>query len=274
MRAFLEIFKFECRFQAKSPLYLAVAALFFLVHFLTARKLGIDIGIGANADVDAIPLNAAVAIIQNELVLSLFAIFPAVAIVAAAITRDHERNTAQLFYVRPIREPSYVLGRLAGALVFALAASLAGVLGGLVALTAPGADPARLGPFAAAPWWFAIGAVAVPNTVILGTLAFSAAAAARSMGAAFCVAIVLPLLPLVALGHVGPDGAGWLALADPFGLLAIVDVTRYWTGGELASDLPGGVLLVNRALWMGVAAAAVLAMLARYRFVVQRAPAR
>ena len=128
MRAFLEIFRFECRMQARSPLYIAVAVLFFLIHFLTARKLGINIGIGANQDAATIPVNAAVAIIQNELVLSLFAIFPAVAIVAAAITRDHERTMAELFFVRPIREPSYVLGRFAGGLAFALLASLAGVL--------------------------------------------------------------------------------------------------------------------------------------------------
>ena len=274
MRAFLEIFRFECRFQVKSPLYIAVAVLFFLTHFLTARKLGIDIGIGANADAATIPLNAAVAIIQNELVLSLFAIFPAVAIVAAAITRDYERLMAELFFVRPIREPSYVLGRFAGGLAFALLASLAGVLGGLVALAAPGVDPARLGAFAAAPWWFVVGAVAVPNTIIVAALAFSAAAAARSIAAAFCVAIVLPLIPLVAQGYLDPDGGGWLPLVDPFGLLAVVDVTRYWTGAELASDLPGGVLFVNRALWLGVAAAAMVATLVRYRFVVQRTAPR
>jgi ABC-type transport system involved in multi-copper enzyme maturation permease subunit len=274
MRAFLEIFRFECRFQAKSPLYIALSILFFLVHFLTARKLGINIGIGANQDTATIPLNAAVAIIQNELVLSLFAIFPAVVIVAAAITRDHERATAELFFVRPIREPSYVLGRFTGALVFALLASLAGVLGALVSLSAPGVDPESLQPFAAAPWWFVLGAVVVPNTLIVAALAFSAAAAARSIAAAFCVAIVLPLIPFVSQGYLGPDGAGWLALVDPFGVLAIADVTRFWTGAELASDLPGGVLWTNRALWLCISAAALLALLARYRFVVQRTPLR
>jgi ABC-2 type transport system permease protein len=274
MRAFLEIFRFECRFQLKSPLYIAVSVLFFLIHFLTARKLGINIGIGANQDAATIPVNAAVAIIQNELVLSLFAIFPAVAIAAAAITRDHERRMAELFFVRPIKEPSYVLGRFAGGLVFAVIASLAGVLGGLVSLTAPGIDPARLAPFAAAPWWFVIGAVAVPNTIIVAALAFSAAAAARSIAAAFCVAIVLPLIPLVAQGYLNPGNAGWLPLMDPFGLLAIVDVTRFWTGAELATDLPGSALLVNRALWLGLAGAALLATLVQYRFVVQRTPPR
>jgi ABC-2 type transport system permease protein len=274
MRAFLEILRFECRLQSKSPLYLALAALFFLIHFLTARKLGINIGIGANQDAAAIPVNAAVAIIQNELVLSLFAIFPAVAIAAAAITRDHERTMAELFFVRPIREPSYLLGRFAGGVAFALLASLAGVLGGLISLTAPGIDPSRLAPFAAAPWLFVVGAVAVPNTIIVAALAFSAAAAARSIAAAFCVAIVLPLVPLVAQGYMAPGGGGWLPLVDPFGLLAIVDVTRYWTGAELATDLPGGVLLVNRVLWLGLAGAALLATLVRYRFVVQRTPPR
>jgi ABC-type transport system involved in multi-copper enzyme maturation permease subunit len=274
MRAFIEIFRFECRYQLKSPLYIAVSVLFFLIHFLTARKLGINIGIGANQDSATIPLNAAVAIIQNELVLSLFALFPAVAIVAATITRDHERTMAELFFARPIREPSYVLGRFAGGLAFAVLASLAGVLGGLISLTAPGIDPVRLGPFAAAPWWFVVYAVAVPNTIIAAALVFSAAAAARSIAAGFCAVLVLTLMPFLTRAFIGPDGPGLLALLDPFGSLAIVDVTRFWTGAELATDLPGGVLFLNRALWLGMAAAALLATLARYRFVVQRRPLR
>ncbi|MGE3511007.1 MAG: hypothetical protein AB7N65_19220 [Vicinamibacterales bacterium] len=270
MRAFIDIVLFECRAQATSPLYIAVAVLFFVIHLLTARKLGISIGIGANQDAATIPLNAAVAIIQNELVLSVFAIFPAVAIVSAAITRDYERRMAELFFVLPIRESSYVLGRFAGGLVFALLASLAGVLGGLVALTAPGIDPVRVGPFAAAPWWFVVCAVAVPNTIITAALVFSVAAVARSIAAASCAAIVLALLPFVAQGWVGLEGPGRLALVDPFGLLAIVDVTRFWTGAELATDLPAGMLLANRALWLGVAALALCVAVARYRFVVQR----
>ncbi len=270
MRAFLEILRFECRLQARSPLYLAAAVLSFALHFLTARKLGIDVGFGAAADAAAIPLNAAVAILQNELVLSLFALFPAVAIVAAAITRDHERATAELFFVRPIRAPSYVLGRFAGGLLFALLASLVGVLGGLVSLSAPGIDPASLQPFAAAPWWFVVAAVAVPNTVIVAALAFSAAAATRSIAGAFCVALVLPLVPVAAQGFIGPYGPGWVALVDPFGLLAIVDITRFWTGAELATDLPGGVLWTNRALWLGLSALSLLGVLARYRFVAVR----
>jgi ABC-type transport system involved in multi-copper enzyme maturation permease subunit len=270
MRAFLEIFRFECRMQVRSPLFIALVALFVVIHFLTARKVGIDIGIGAARDAAGLPLNAALAIIQNELVLSLFAIFPAVAIVAAAITRDHERITAELFFVRPIRAPSYVLGRFMGGLVFALLVSLAGVAGGLIALTAPGVDPERLVPFAAAPWWFVLVALVVPNTLIVAALAFSAAAAARSIAAAFCVALVLPLVPVIAVSYIGIDGAGWLTLLDPFGAIAMLDVTRYWTGAELASELPGGSVWVNRALWLGVAAAALLATLARYRFVVQR----
>lgn len=274
MRAFIEILRFECRVQATSPVFMAVAVLFFLMHFLTARKLGISIGIGANEDAATIPLNAAVAIIQNELVLSLLTIFPAVAIVSAAMTRDHERTMAELFFVRPIRESSYVLGRFAGGLAFALLASLAGVLGGLVALTAPGIDPVRVGPFAAAPWWFVVGAVAVPNTIITAAVVFSAAAAARSIAAASCAAIVLALLPFVAQGWVGVEGPGWLALVDPFGLLAVVDVTGSWTGAELATDLPGGMLLVNRALWLGVATLALLVTVARYRFTVRRRVAR
>ena len=228
MRALVEIFKFELRFQGSSPAWMAAAALFFTVHFLAARKTGISIGFGPTADAGNLNLNAALAIIQTEFVLSVLILFPAAALVATAITRDHEKRTVELMFVRPIRERSYVLGRFAGGLTLALLASLAGLAGTLAGHLAPGLDPQRVGGFTAAPYWFALAAAVVPNTFIVAALLFSAAAFARSIAGAFAATLALVVLSGVAGSFAGrPDNLGWAALVDPFGLIATVESTRY-----------------------------------------------
>ncbi len=58
---------------------------------------------------------------------------------------------------------------------------------------------------------------------------------------------------------VGPDCRGTAALADPSGLRALAEATRYWSVQErnsLPVPLEGGLLL-NRLLWLGVALSAM-----------------
>jgi ABC-2 type transport system permease protein len=274
MRAFAEIFRFELRFQARSPVWIAAAALFFAIHFLAARKAGINIGVGPLADAETLNLNAALAIVQTEFLLSILLLFPAAALVATAITRDYELRTAELMFVRPIREPSYVLGRFCGGLAVAMVAALAGLAGTIASHLAPGLDPLRMGELAAAPYAFALVAGVLPNTFIIAALLSSGAALTRSIAGAFAAMILLFVVFALAQGLVGADTIRFAALLDPFGFIATAESTRYWTLAEVTTRLPGGLISVNRALWMGIAFAALAATLARYRFAVRRAPLR
>lgn len=268
MSALFEILRFELRLQWRSPLFIALLGFVALLHFLAARKIGLDIGLGAAADLVAVDLNAAVAILHNELVLSLLLVFPAVALAATAITRDVEWRTAEQFYGLPIRPGAYAAGRFGGALVMILLLAGLGVLVALVSLLLPGADPARMGSFAIAPWLYALGIIIVPNTVIATGLVFAAAAAWRSLSAGFAVALALPLVPLIGQSWMGEGSSPWLALMDPFGALSIAQVTRYWDGRELVEQLPAGLLLINRALWLAITAAVLALTFTRFRFVL------
>jgi ABC-type transport system involved in multi-copper enzyme maturation permease subunit len=270
MRAFREIFRFEWRLQARSPLAIVTAAVFFAIHFFAARKMGVSIGMGPTADAENLNLNAAIAIVQNEFTLGAFMLFPAIALVATAITRDHERAMTELMFVRPIRERSYVLGHFAGGLTFALLVALFGILGTLAGHLVPGLDPERMGELVAAPYWFAFLTGAVPNTFITAALLFSAAAATRSIAGAFTATILLMVLTGVAAARFAAGDAPWAALLDPFGLIATVESTQYWTLNELTTELPGGSIWWNRALWVGIALAALAATSARYRFSLRR----
>jgi ABC-2 type transport system permease protein len=266
MRALGEIFRFEIRFQARSVLFIALLGCMTFIHFCAARKWGIDIGVGAARDAASLELNSAVAVVQNELALSLFSVFPALALAATAITRDHEHGTAELFYTRPFRPASFFAGRFGGALVLALLVSVAGVLASLVSLLAPGVEAWRLMPFRAAPWLYTLNVIVIPNTIIVATLIFAAAAWARSITAAYCVALILPLIPIMGMVYGRQSGFGWFAYADPFGAAALDSVTRFWSRQELVSQLPGGVVLLNRILWLAISGVVLALSVARFRF--------
>ena len=65
---FLEIVRFECRQQVKSPLFVVVAASFFALAFLGMASENVTIGGGT----DNLQLNASYAIIQSHAVLGIF----------------------------------------------------------------------------------------------------------------------------------------------------------------------------------------------------------
>lgn len=275
LRAFTEIFRFELRFQALSPVWMASAALLFTLHFLAARRAGIDIGVGPLADADHLPLNAAVGILEIELILSVLLLFPGAALVATAITRDYELRTAELMFVRPIREASYVLGRFCGGLMIAVTAALAGFAGLVAGHVAPGLDPERLHEMAAAPYLYALAIGVLPNTLIIAALLSSGAALTRSIAGAFAATVALFVLYGIAQAlSLFPDTIRSAALLDPFGLAATVETTQYWTLAEIEERLPGGTLLVNRALWLCIAGTAFAVTLARYRFALRRSSFR
>jgi ABC-type transport system involved in multi-copper enzyme maturation permease subunit len=263
MAAFLEIVRFECRYQLRSPLFGTVAAVFFLVHLATGLRAGINIGLQA-VDASLLALNAAYSIIQNEAVLSVFGMFPALVFVAAAITRDHEHRTAESHFAAPITERALYFGRFVGGLLAALSVGIAGLAGTLAALSMPWLDPEQLGPFSLAPYTFSLVAIVLPNTLIVCALFYGAAALTRSMGVTFSALLVF-LAAVLGLG-LDPDLPEFTAVLEPTGVSAIIAETRYWTAAQLASDIPGGWVWVNRVVWVGVALTVLLVSGWAYRF--------
>ncbi|MCI0351846.1 MAG: hypothetical protein L0Z53_20695, partial [Acidobacteriales bacterium] len=61
------------------------------------------------------------------------------------------------------------------------------------------------------------------------------------------------------------ENGAWAALADPLARLTVAAETHYWTIAELNTNLPLGLLLQNRVLWLTVALLALLLVLLRFR---------
>ena len=84
MRSVRDILRFELRQQCGSPMFGALALLFFAAHLLTISQTGIHL-----SDNELIAYNSSYLIFQTELVLGVFGMLPALVFVVNAATRDH-----------------------------------------------------------------------------------------------------------------------------------------------------------------------------------------
>ena len=261
---FLQIFRFECRHQLRSPLFAIVAGLWFLIAFLVTGTESVSVGgVGTN-----INLNANFAILQIQYTLTILGMFPAVAFVAGAITRDYETKTAEMFFATGVSERSYLFGRFAGGTLFACLVGIAALLGTLLGTLMPWLDQERLGPLTLTPYLFSIWAIIVPNLFVISALFFSVAALTRSMMAAYVAALGFMITFIVVANATDQEMLHVLALGEPFGIVAFGEITRYWTVFDRNFGMPEvtDTLLYNRAIWLGISVLVLGLTALRYRF--------
>ncbi len=103
---FPEIFRFECRHQLGSPLFIATALIFFAFAFLGMASEQVNIG----NTVDNLNLNAPYTIIETQFVLSIVAMFAVVAFIALPLTRDIDMKTQETFAATGIGRLPFLFG--------------------------------------------------------------------------------------------------------------------------------------------------------------------
>lgn len=268
----LEVFKFECRYQLRSPLFLVLAVVFFLLAFFLMASDDIQLG-GVSGSLN---YNAAWTIVFTQFFFSLIGMMAAIAIVSQAITRDYELKTAEILFATGVSEKGFLLGRFCSASLFGVLVGLAALLGTFVGTLMPWLDPEKLGAFAIAPYLYAAFVVTIPNLLFTSALFFTLAALTRSMLAAFTGAVGFIVLYAIVGAMADPQQIELLSMLDPFGSTAFADVSRYWTVFERNAQLVPieGNLLVNRLLWAGIGLAALGFTLWRYHFSLNPSPFR
>ena len=99
--------------------------------------------------------------------------------------------------------------------------------------------------------------VVAPNLLVFSAFSFCVAALARSALPSFAMALAFIVAGLIVNNPSLADGRAWLMLLDPFGGVAVEQLTRYWTVAELNTIAPTALLAPNRLLWLGLAALAL-----------------
>lgn len=250
---FASIVAFEWRLQLRSPVFWVGSLIFFLLSFGSVTVDTIQIGSRGN-----IFVNAPFAIVQTMGIMSLFAIFVVVAMVAGTVIRDDETGFAPILRSTRLTRGAYLGGRFVGSVAAALlvmaSIPLAIALGALM----PWLDVEKVGPFVLWHYLYALFVFALPTLVIMAAAFFALATATRSlMWTYVCAVLMLVLFSVTRVWLRDLQHDTVAALADPFGLSALAITTKYWTASERNSLLPplGGLLLANRVLWLGVGAA-------------------
>ncbi|NOT60034.1 MAG: ABC transporter permease subunit, partial [Acidobacteria bacterium] len=142
---------------------------------------------------------------------------------------------------------------------------LACLLGALLGTFMPWLDQERIAPFSLLPYAYIFGVIILPGTLVLCAIFFSVAALTRSFALTFAAALAFFVAEVLLNLYATPENGALAALADPSGRLAVMEETCYWTAIELNANLPWGLVLQNRLLWLTVALAALLLTLWRFR---------
>ena len=142
-------------------------------------------------------------------------------------------------------------------------------LGAWVGTLMPWLDKTRLGPQMVAAYFQPYFINVLPNLLFLTAIFFALAALSRKMLPVY-VASVLVLIGYFAVRQISGTAltvSVRAALADPLGGSAIDRITRYWTPFQRNTQLIPlqGILLANRALWLGVGAIFLVAHLREVR---------
>ncbi len=241
------IFWFEVKYHLRSPVFYLGALFFSIFVFLWGTEDGGGLAVGK------IKLNAPLVTLQVLQTGTFFVLFSMVAFVGSAAVRDFDRRTSELFLSKPVSAFDYLTGRFAGTL------ALCGLIYAIASVTLavsssmPWVDPQRVGPFALAPYVFAMTVLVLPTLFGLGATFYALASWSRSSLVTALGVVGFFALHAVAQVLTSDLDSQWVAqLLDPFGREALLGATRYWTVSEINGALPPvrGPLLYNRLLWV------------------------
>jgi len=254
-----EVFRFEVEYRVRQPSTWVYALVLFGIPFLLMHAIN-----GSSQY-----LNAPVMVMQASAILGSIGMLVTAGIFGDAASRDVQTRMHSLFYTFPIREAHYLGGRFLGGLLVNAILVMGVPLGLLVASLMPYMSAGKFGPVQLDAYVQTYVLILLPNVIIIGAFMFAAAALTRQALATYLGGLALFLLGALAAEFTTALGSATLeALLGPFGGGAISLTTKLWTPAEQNSRLIGWptVMLLNRALWIGIAALAFALLVARFRF--------
>ena len=248
-----KIAAFEIRYQLRSPLFIVGFLIFFLLAFGSVTVDQIQIGGRGNVNV-----NSPFAILQTLAIMNVFALFVVTAFVANVVIRDDETGFAPILRATQVTKFDYLVGRFIGAILVAFLVMASVPLAILIGSWMPWLDQEKLGPLVISHYVYALFLFGLPTILVMGAGFFSLATATRSMMWTYVGVIaflVLFITSRVLLRDPAFDTIS--ALADPFAIGALNQVTKYWTASDRNTMLPAmsGLLLYNRLIWLALALA-------------------
>jgi len=247
---FGKIASFEFRYQLRQPAFWVISILLGLVAYgVAAASSVIHVG-GASVNV-----NAPVMIDSVQIILNLFYMMAAAAIVANVVVRDYSTGFGALVLSTPVSKASYLLGRFTGAFGVVVLTMIIALAAHLLGTTMPWLDQETLGPRHYMDYGYALLVIGLPAVFFMCALFFALATVTRSMMSTYVAVVALFIGYFVVTSVLNkPEYETGMAWGDPLGSGVFGLVTKYWTPEEQNTLNPPlvGILLWSRLMWTGV----------------------
>jgi ABC-2 type transport system permease protein len=244
--------------------FFALGLLFVLTTGGAVPGASVDFGTGGK-----VLVNSPYALNVIVTFCTFFGLVVTAALAGQGTYQDVDSNCTAFFYTAPITKFDYLVGRFLGALAVQLVIFSSVGLGVWVGTHTPWLDHTRLGPEHTIAYLQPYLILVLPNLVLTTAIFFAIAALTKKMMPVY-VSSVLLLIGYFTASQLATSATirTASALADPFGGNAIDRLTQYWTPFERNTRLIpfAGILLANRALWIGIAAAIFAFTYARFSF--------
>jgi len=245
-----EFLRFEMSLRLRQPLFWITGLVLFLLGIGTVTT---DFGVFMVDGSSVVARNAPMVLIHGQIVLCGLGLLVLTAFVADSGLRDFRLGTFSSFFSMPVGAGAYLGGRFLGSMLATFLVFLLPVIGFAVGVYMPWQDPGRVVPMnmgAALYGWLVW---VLPNLLVFGSLFFVAAILTRKTVVIFLFAVGLVMaqdaIEILARGLNNPFLGSVL---EPFGLVALDEITLYWTASEINRSLPplSAGLIFNRLFWM------------------------
>ncbi|HEU6450246.1 MAG TPA: M1 family aminopeptidase [Gemmatimonadaceae bacterium] len=255
-----EVFRYELEYRLRSVSTWLYAGFLFLIAIWTFL---------ATAEGSAFA-NAPVRIAGGTAIAGVLGMLVTAAIFGDAAVRDFAAEMDPLLFTSSIRKSEYLGGRFLAALTVNVLVMLAVPLGHFVATTVvESVQSVKVGPFRILAYMQPWPLFVLPNLIVAGAILYAIGVLARRVIPVYLGAIILFIGYIAAANAAERITNPVLALlSDPIGIHTLEVATRYWAEAEQNVRLVGfpADLVLNRVIWLAVAAAMLALMYRRFRF--------
>jgi ABC-2 type transport system permease protein len=214
--------------------------------------------------------NSPFGIASMTLVGSVMGLLVAAAFSGDAGARDPETRIAPLIHTASVREGSYLRGRFAAAFLLNALVLVTVQVAGLAAVLMYDVPAELLGPINIATYAGSYALLALPNAFLATSLLFSLSVLSRRSVASYLGAVVLFFMSIFVWLVVAEKLGQWeiAKIVDPLGITVIREVSLTTTAAQknVLSIWTNSSLLLNRAVWLSVAAIIIAITHLRFRF--------
>ena len=255
---FKTFFLSELKYALKQPMiYIFMGVVGLLVFGATASDNVIIGGAVGNVHKNAPHIMA-----MYTSILSIFGLLIATAFFNNAALRDFSNGFNEILFTTPLSKSGYFFGRFFGALILAtvpmFGVFLGMILGSTLAPMLGWVDADRFGSYELQMFVNNYFLFVLPNMFFAGSIIFALSNKWRSTIISFVGTLIIIIAYIVSGTLMSDiDNETIAALSDSFGIRAYALSAKYYTPMEKNTLSPafGGMLLINRFVWMMVGSA-------------------